>query len=65
VSRTEYLEWCAKWGFKPDVVNVAGKEVKLGPGVGKRVRKVLQDSHDDFVSSSTLDEVNARRGFGV
>jgi hypothetical protein len=49
MNRTEYLEWCAKWGFKPDVVNVAGKEVKLGAGVGVRVRKVLQDSHDAYI----------------
>jgi len=50
MNREQYLAWCAKWGFKSDVVNVAGKEVSLGAGVGKRVRDVLRKSHDDLVA---------------
>jgi hypothetical protein len=50
MNRTEYLAWCEKWHMKPDVVNVCGKEVALGPGVGKRAKEVLQKSHDDFVA---------------
>ena len=56
MSRTEYLEWCEKWGFKPGVVNVAGKEVALGAGVGKRVRDTLQASHDAYVAKLAAHE---------